>query len=304
MKNTYIKQLLAAILLLCSNAANATLHVPATAIENYRATAPWSEFGTIVPIEGSEEDDNEPAITTGKAIDLGLPSGIKWASCNVGATAPEECGSYYAWGETEEKEDYSWWGTYKWFDLTEYSITKYWTESSYGTDNITTLDPDDDVAHVKWGGNWRMPTTAEIEELRMECTWEWTTLNGTNGAKITGSNGNSIFLPAAGSYWKGIEDLGYEGFYWSNHLSTVESEDARSLYFETYSYDYYGWDEFSRYNGHTVRPVYDDGSSTSIEIITPEVNNENTIYDLRGQKLTEITAPGIYIVNGKKVIIK
>lgn len=240
---------------------------------------------------------------TGEAIGLGLPSGIKWASCNVGATAPEEYGGYYAWGETEEKEKYGW-HNYKWCD-NNYTLTKYWAENSCKIDNITTLDPEDDVAHVKWGGNWRMPTTAEIEELRMECTWEWATLNGVIGAKITGPNGNSIFLPAAGDKdYNSAEYQGYGGFYWSNHLSIVESKDARALYFETDNYDYYGWDEFGRYYGHTVRPVYDDGSSTSIEIITPEANNENTIYDLRGQKLTEITSPGIYIANGKKVIVK
>ena len=284
-----------------SNATNATLHVPATAIESYRATAPWSNFGTIVAIEGSEEDGDEPSITTGEAIDLGLPSGIKWASCNIGATAPEEYGGYYAWGETEEKDSYDW-STYKWCNGTKYSMTKYCTNSNYGTvDNKTTLDPEDDVAHVKWGGNWRMPTLTEQQELIDNCVWVWTTINDVIGYNVTGPNGNSIFLPAAGfRSQKATKTQGSAAHYWTGSLN-----DDNSSAFTFYFYNK-GHRCISNYRdrGHTVRPVYDDGSSTSIEIITPEVNNENTIYDLRGQKLTEITAPGIYIVNGKKVIVK
>lgn len=283
------------------NCKTATLHVPATAIESYRATAPWSNFGTIVAIEGSEEDGDEPSITTGKAIDLGLPSGIKWASCNIGATAPEEYGGYYAWGETEEKNYYDW-STYKWCNGTKYSMTKYCTNSNYGTvDNKTTLDPEDDVAQVKWGGNWRMPTLTEQQELIDNCVWVWTTINDVIGYNVTGPNGNSIFLPVAGfRSQKATKTQGSAAHYWTGSLN-----DDNSSAFTFYFYNK-GHRCISNYRdrGHTVRPVYDDGSSTSIEIITPEVNNENTIYDLRGQKLTEITAPGIYIVNGKKVIVK
>ena len=94
-------------------------------------------------------------------VDLGLPSGLKWATCNVGASSPEVYGGYYAWGETEEKSSYSW-STYKWCNGSYDTMTKYCTSSSYGTvDNKTTLDPQDDVAHVKWGGRWRMPTLEE-----------------------------------------------------------------------------------------------------------------------------------------------
>ena len=127
-------------------------------------------------------------------VDLGLS--VKWATCNMGASSPEEYGDYYAWGETETKSTYDW-NTYKWCKGSENTLTKYCTDSDYGTvDNKTVLDPEDDVAHVKWGGNWRMPTDAEIEELRENCIWKWTTQNGKNGYKVTSKkNGNSIFLP-------------------------------------------------------------------------------------------------------------
>ena len=276
--------------------ANATLHVPAAAVESYRTTAPWSNFGTIVAIEGSED---EPTTIIGEAIDLGLS--VKWASCNVGATSPVEYGSYYAWGETEKKSFYDW-ETYKWSNGTKNSITKYCNNSEYGTvDNKTTLDPEDDVAHVKWGDNWRMPTLTELQELIDSCTWVWTTLNEVKGYEITGPNGNSIFLPASGFRSKETTKAkGSEAHYWARSLNNNNS-NAFTIYFynkgHRCSFNYRG-------RGHTVRPVYDDGNSTSIEIITPEVNKENTIYDLCGQRLTEITAPGIYIVNGKKVIVK
>ena len=110
----------------------------------------------------------EQVINGHEYVDLGLPSGLKWATCNVGAASPEEYGGYYAWGETEEKEYYSW-GTYKYFYFDEnrnYSITKYCTESDYGiVDDKIILEPEDDVAHVKWGGTWRMPTETDFDEL-------------------------------------------------------------------------------------------------------------------------------------------
>ena len=191
---------------------------------------------------------------TGEAIDLGLPSGIKWASCNVGATSPEEYGGYYAWGETEEKSNYSW-STYKYCNGTSTSMTKYCTNSSYGTvDNKTTLEPGDDVAHVKWGGSWRMPTIAEQRELLNNCTWQWTTLNGVYGYRVTGPNGNSIFLPAAGyRRGSGVSDQGSGGYCWSGSLSSYRSYDAYYLYF----YSGCGWGNDSRYYGRSVRPVYE-----------------------------------------------
>ena len=203
-----------------------------------------------------DSDDDTPVLpdtptTDSRAIDLGLS--VKWASCNVGATAPEEYGGYYAWGETSEKSDYSW-DTYKYCNGTSTSMTKYCTSVAYGTvDNKTTLEPTDDVATVKWGGNWRMPTRAEQDELINNCTWQWTTLNGVNGYRVTGPNGNSIFLPAAGCR-DGTEvyDQGSYGGYWSSSLNSSYSGLAFFLVFSSSGIDWYS---YGRYFGLTVRPV-------------------------------------------------
>ena len=185
-------------------------------------------------------------------VDLGLS--VKWATCNVGANSPEEYGSYYAWGETEEKSNY-YWDTYKWCNGSSSKMTKYCTSSSYGTvDNKTVLDLEDDVAHVKWGGSWRMPTLEEQKELKNNCTWSWTTQNGVNGYKVTSkTNGNSIFLPAAG-YRRGtyLYDSGSDGNYWSSSLNEGYSDLAYRLYF--YS-GHCGWYVSSRFLCFTVRPV-------------------------------------------------
>ncbi len=208
---------------------------------------------TVKSCENREEKNNaeeelwveEEIKTTGEAIDLGLS--VKWASCNVGATAPEEYGRYYAWGETEEKNDYSW-DTYKYCNGTSTSMTKYCT-----VDNKTTLEPCDDVATVKWGGSWRMPTRAEQDELRNSCTWTWTTLNGVKGYRVTGPNGNSIFLPAAGYRGgTGVNYRGSLGYYWSSSFYSYYSNDAYYLYFSS---GYCDWYSFYRYYGLTVRPV-------------------------------------------------
>ena len=187
-----------------------------------------------------------------EAVDLGLS--VKWATCNVGATKPEEYGGYYAWGETEEKEDYSW-ETYKWCNGSYNTMTKYCTDSSYGTvDNKSVLDPEDDVAHVKWGGSWRMPTYDEQDELRTSCTWTWTTQNGVSGYKVTSkTNGNSIFLPAAGRRnGSNLYNSGSYGNSWSSSLYDYSSRNAYYLYF--YS-GYYFWRNDYRCNGFSVRPV-------------------------------------------------
>jgi len=216
-----------------------------------------TEVVNIILNPDSDDDDNTtvtpgtPSVTVGTAIDLGLS--VKWASCNVGATAPEEYGGYYAWGETEEKSDYDW-DTYKYCNGTYDTMTKYCTSSSYGTvDNKTTLEASDDVASVKWGGNWRMPTTEEQQELINKCTWTWTTLNGVNGYRVTGPNGNSIFLPAAGyRSGTGAYGQGSYGFCWSSSLFSYYSYSACSLYFYSGSFD---WFYYYRCYGRTVRPV-------------------------------------------------
>ena len=189
-------------------------------------------------------------------VDLGLSSGLKWAACNVGAITPEEYGNYYAWGETTPKTAYTW-RTYKWGNASYNAITKYCTDSDYGTvDNKTVLDPEDDAAVVNMGGSWRMPTFNELNELKTKCTWTWTTQNSKKGYLVTSkTNGNSIFLPAAGCHYDG--DLyGYPNGYWSSSLYEGSSIGADYLcinsdgFFWTY-YDFY------RCIGRSVRGVLD-----------------------------------------------
>ena len=184
-------------------------------------------------------------------VDLGLS--VKWATCNVGATKPEEYGDYFAWGETEPKSTYDW-STYKWCNGSSDTQTKYCTKSSYGTvDNKTQLELSDDAARANWGGSWRMPTRAEQDELRENCTWTWTTQNGVNGYKVTGTNGNSIFLPAAGDrYDRSRGDAGYIGYYWSSSLYTGSPNNAWSVDLYRDYVDRYG---YSRSYGFSVRPV-------------------------------------------------
>ena len=196
-------------------------------------------------------------------VDLGLPSGTKWATCNVGANSPEEFGNYFAWGETEPKSDYSW-NTYKWSSGNSSKMTKYCTSSSYGTvDNKTKLDLEDDAAYVNWGEKWRMPTKEEQDELISKCSRSSDEINGVEGFTLTGPNGKTIFLPAAG-YCQGsnigilssgsvIGAYGHQAFYMSNTVHSTNQEKASCLGYGTYVA---GWfrSEY-RYYGQSVRPV-------------------------------------------------
>ncbi len=187
-------------------------------------------------------------------IDLGLPSGTKWACCNVGASSPEEYGGYYAWGETEEKSYYDW-STYK-YRNDDGLLTKYCTNSYGGiVDNKTILDLEDDVAHVKWGGSWRIPTSEEIIELIDNCTCTGVIFNDVNGYIVTSrSNGNSIFLPAAG-YCDRDENVDCNDFcrYWSAFMSgSFYSAIASSLELSA-GHVFLNYE--SRENGLPVRPV-------------------------------------------------
>ena len=205
-------------------------------------------------------------------VDLGLPSGLKWATCNIGASAPEEYGDYFAWGETapyytsghsqdspcsnweNNKTGYNW-ASYSLCNGSSSSLTKYNNSSSYGiVDNNTVLDPEDDAAAVNWGSTWRMPTDAEWTELRTECTWTWTTQGGKNGYKVTSkTNGNSIFLPAAGyRYNSALGSAGSGGYYWSSSLYTDYPSYAYGVYFCS---DRYDWSSGNRYRGRSVRAV-------------------------------------------------
>ena len=196
---------------------------------------------------------NKNKVNGHEYVDLGLPSGLKWATCNIGASSPEEYGDYYAWGETETKNEYNW-NTYKWCNGSETTMTKYCTDSGYGTaDDKTTLESDDDVAHVKWGGSWRMPTYDEIMELRDNCTWSLATQNGVSGYKFIGKNGNSIFLPAAGYRSDtSLTGTGSNGYYLSSSLDSNNSDFA--YYLNSYS-GYVVWNSDNRCYGFVVRPV-------------------------------------------------
>lgn len=204
-----------------------------------------------------------------EAVDLGLPSGLKWASYNLGASKPEEYGDYYAWGETEPyygsldpltwnegKEAGYTWASYKWCRGSYSTMTKYCSNSSYGyngfTDTKSVLDLEDDAASVNLGGKWRMPTDAEFTELRNNCTWEWSAVKGINGQKVTGPNGNSIFFPAAGSRDNTLlSGAGSNGDYWSSSLYT----DNPYLAWDVYFYSGIVFGNRSRCSGLSVRPV-------------------------------------------------
>ena len=187
------------------------------------------------------------------AVDLGLPSGTLWADRNVGAATPEAYGDYFAWGEVEPK-DYYYWDSYKWCNGSSSTLTKYCTNSSYGTiDNKTILDLEDDAAYVNMGAEWRMPTLTEQRELLDNCTWTWTTQNGVYGRKVTGKNGNSIFLPAAGyRNNSSLSSAGSYGYCWSSSLYESGPNFACRLYF--YS-DFYDWSYRTRCYGQSVRAV-------------------------------------------------
>ncbi len=189
-------------------------------------------------------------------VDLGLPSGTLWATCNVGASSPEEYGDYFAWGETEPKDYYEW-STYKWCNGSETTMTKYCTKSSYGyngfVDNKTELDSEDDAAYVNWGPSWRMPTTEQQQELINNCSSVWTTQNGVNGRLFTGPNGNSLFLPAAGYCWnESLYGVGSHGDYWSR---TLFSSYPGLAYYLSFSSGDVRWSYYYRGSGHAVRAV-------------------------------------------------
>ena len=201
-----------------------------------------------------ERQTSTPMHNGHEYVDLGLS--VKWATCNVGASKPEEYGDYFAWGETKPKSDYYWgWDTYKWCRGDFDSFTKYCTDSYHGiVDNKKQLELSDDAAHANWGGSWRMPTHDELTELKEKCTWTWTTQNGVKGYKVTSKiNGRSIFLPAAGIGDDScLEDVGLDGYYWSSSLDTGATLSAMSVYFSSSNVNL---STNGRCCGLSVRPV-------------------------------------------------
>ena len=199
----------------------------------------------------------QPSSTDYEYVDLGLPSGTLWATCNMGASKPEGYGSYYAWGETSTKSTYSW-ENYKYANGSYDKLTKYCGQSSYGnngfTDNLTDLQSGDDPA-ASWGSGWRTPTKAQWDELLSNTTNQWTKRNGVSGRLFTSKkNGQTLFLPAAGNRWDTeLNDAGSYGYYWSRSLYTDYPNYAWYLDFNSDDcYMYYG---YYRFNGFCVRPV-------------------------------------------------
>ena len=187
-----------------------------------------------------KEDDSaiEPQINGHEYVDLGLPSGLKWATCNVGASSPEKYGYYFAWGETAPKAEYT----------EENSIT-------YGKEmNDISGNSQYDAARANWGSSWRIPIEYEMDELCTYCEWEWTQVKGVKGYKVIGHNGKSIFLPASGSrYGSSLSNEGNDGYYWSS-TPVDDAGRAYGLYFDLSS-DYHGMSRYYRFNGRSVRPV-------------------------------------------------
>lgn len=226
----------------------------------------WSEGGSVVSTQANYSftvSNNHTLVACfinsiggHDYVDLGLPSGLLWATCNVGADSPEDYGDHFAWGEIEPKSVYNW-STYRYCMGRDSTMTKYCNNASYGyngfTDNLTVLDASDDAATAQWGNGWRMPTQVECQELLNNTTNIWTTQNGVIGLLFTASNGNSLFLPAAGGFNGDYHFFaGYEGYYMSSSLWVLPNM-AWGL---TIRSDYSGTiDWYYRDHGYSVRPV-------------------------------------------------
>ena len=245
-------------------------------------------------------DDNHP-----HAIDLGLPSGTKWACCNVGATTPEGYGGYYAWGETEEKDIYDW-STYIHCDGNDDTL------HDIGSNIASTQY---DVAHVQWGGNWQMPSRKQFQESFDNCAYLWPPKNNISGGQFTGPSGNTIFLPSTGI--RLVDDLYYDntyGFYWLSERMPIISAwghvwNPGVAFVLGVSSSESSGGTFEYYSGITIRPVII--GTTKINLPKPsEVNPVIAVYNLYGIKVADNLeqagnlSPGIYIVNGKKIVIK
>ncbi len=226
-------------------------------------------------------------------VDLGLTSGTLWATCNVGATNPEEAGAYFAWGEIIPSTNYAW-ENYKLANGSYTKLTKYCNKTNFGnegyTDELVTLEAADDAATANWGDKWRMPTIIEFSELRYECDWFWTdnyNNTGVNGYIVTSKkNGNSIFLPTAGyrGGTNGLTDVGSVGYYWSSSFGTNVSKPlfGQNLSIDINPDNGVQLDVFQRCGGLSVRPVCSAGSASGetkqTYDITLDVNDSNMGY--------------------------
>ncbi len=228
------KQLITLLCAVCAFAANAQNETRYLRVNQLDGTVTKFEVSSIDSIDFVTEE-KLPDFNGHEYVDLGLPSGTLWATCNVGlgATEPQHNGAYYAWGETDSYSSYASY-SYEWYEFVSEKITKYCTDSDDGylgfTDNKTVLDLEDDAAHVNWGGTWRMPTKKEFEELFDEdnCTWGW--YEKLKGVIITSKkNGNSIFLPGAGFRDSKLHYKDDYCYYWTSSLDESSPRFAYSL---------------------------------------------------------------------------
>ena len=233
-------------------------------------------------------DDNHP-----HAIDLGLPSGTKWACCNVGADKPEAYGGYYAWGETEEKSTYDW-STYIHCDGSANTC------HDLGSDIAGTQY---DVAHVKWGGSWMIPSFDQTIELVNNCTYTWISINGVRGEYFTSPSGGSLFLPAAGIRLNDdLYDASWAGSYLSSTQNPTFSDVAYRLTFSLL-FMYWGTSAY-RDNGQSVRPVISGTNNINLLESSSEKASQ-AIYNIYGLKVDgDNLKPGVYIQGGKKYVVR
>lgn len=180
-------------------------------------------------------------------VDLGLPSGLKWATYNIGAYSPEDYGEYFAWGETNSKEVYD-------SNNCRTNMSEYYLNSTGIINNRGVLKSSYDVAHERWGGSWRIPTKSEFQELIDKCNWIWSSNNGKMGYLIVGPNNNSIFLPLAGQrYCSSLIKIEEDGYYWSSTVYSTEKEaGAWNLRFSN-NIHCLQWS--NRLFGYSIRPV-------------------------------------------------
>lgn len=266
-----------------------------------------------------------------KAVDLGLPSGTLWSNMNLGAQKISDCGDYYAWGEVQSKDIYDFKvKTYRYYAQidstyvdddgftiveTKKGYIKYVMEKEaekYGLngffDNKTSLDVEDDAAYVNWGCEWRIPTNDQLIELKNICLWKKVTLNGTNGYKVIGPNGNYIFLPAAGYCTDEYSDYGNLKKGDWNYLCYWSSSRKEYLH-EAYADFYFLSDRGIAGDFYIGRPIRPVSVSTSTGIDNFNSNKISNIggfwYTISGMKINkEPTRKGMYIHNKKKIIIK
>ena len=193
-------------------------------------------------------------------VDLGLPSGLLWATCNIGANAPEKYGNYFAWGEVTIKSTYNW-NNYRYCNGGHNTLTKYCSNPDYGyngfTDHLLALLPMDDAATVNWGEGWRTPTDDEWQELNINTSHTWTSQNGVYGRLFIGSNGNSLFFPAAGYSSDIVNETNSSGYYWSSSRSLSHDDRAAGCVFDSINQSL-GIGGLLRQRGLAIRPVYSE----------------------------------------------